>query len=68
MGAKKEVVLCNNILGQILSDFLSIQEGFDSFSKGYKGSNDEQRVEDMWLEGEESQPHVGEDEVLCQEI
>lgn len=37
-------------------------------SKGYKGSNDEHRVEDMWLEGEESQTHVGEDEVLCQEV
>ena len=36
--------------------------------KGYKSSNDEQRVEDMWLEGEESQAHVGEDEVLCQEV
>lgn len=37
-------------------------------SKGYKGSNDEHRVEDMWLEGEESQTHIGEDEVLCQEV
>lgn len=37
-------------------------------SKRYKGSEDEQRVEDVWLEGEESQTHVGEDEVLCQEV
>lgn len=37
-------------------------------SKGYKGSDDEHRVKDVWLEGEESQAHVGEDEVLCQEV
>lgn len=36
--------------------------------KGYKGSDDEQRVEHVRLEGEESQTHVGEDEVLCQEV
>lgn len=41
--------------------------GFVS-AKGYKGTNDEQRVEDVRLEGEESQTHVGEDEVLCQEV
>lgn len=53
-----------------------IQEGFDFFAwlinteqrEGYKGSDNEQRVEDVWLEGEESQTHVGEDEVLCQEV
>lgn len=36
--------------------------------KGYKGSNNEHRVEDVWLEGEQGQTHVGEDEVLCQEV
>lgn len=36
--------------------------------RGYKGSDDEQRVEDVRLEGEESQAHVGKDEVLCQEV
>lgn len=37
-------------------------------SEGYKGSDNEQRVEDVWLEGEQSQTHVGEDEVLRQEV
>lgn len=37
-------------------------------TEGYKSANDEQRVEDVWLEGEESQTHVGEDEVLRQEV
>lgn len=36
--------------------------------RGYKGSDDEHRVEDVRLEGEERQAHVGEDEVLCQEV
>lgn len=37
-------------------------------SKGYEGSDNEERVEDVRLEGEERQTHVGEDEVLCQEV
>lgn len=36
--------------------------------KGYEGSDDEEWVEDVRLEGEERQAHVGEDEVLCQEV
>lgn len=36
--------------------------------KGYEGPDDEQRVEDVRLEGEERQTHVGEDEVLRQEV
>lgn len=36
--------------------------------RGYKGSNDEHWVEDVRLEGEERQAHVGEDKVLCQEV
>lgn len=34
----------------------------------YEGSDDEHGIEDVILEGEEGQAHVGEDEVLCQEI
>lgn len=37
-------------------------------NKRYKSSNDEHGVKDVTLEGEEGQTHVGEDEVLCQEI
>lgn len=37
-------------------------------SKGYKGPDDEDGVEDVILEGEQSQAHVGEDEVLGQEV
>lgn len=37
-------------------------------SKGYEGSDNEERVEDVRLEGEERQTHVGEDKVLCQEV
>lgn len=36
--------------------------------KGYERSNDEQRVKDVGLEGEERQAHVGEDEVLRQKV
>lgn len=36
--------------------------------KRYKSSNDEHRIEDMVLEREKGQSHVGENEVLCQEI
>lgn len=36
--------------------------------KRYKSSNDEHGIEDMALEGEQGQTHVGENEVLCQEI
>ena len=36
--------------------------------QGYEGSDDEHGVEDVRLEGEERQSHVGEDEVLCQEF
>lgn len=39
-----------------------------SITKGYEGSDDEERVKDVRLEGEESQAHVGEDEVLRQEV
>lgn len=36
--------------------------------KGYKRSNDEDGAENVILEGEQSQAHVGEDEVLSQEV
>lgn len=36
--------------------------------KGYKCPNDEDGVEDVILEGEQRQAHVGEDEVLGQEV
>lgn len=36
--------------------------------KGYKSSNDEHGVEDVVLECEQGQTHVGEDEVLRQEV
>lgn len=37
-------------------------------NKGYKSSDDEHGVEDVVLEGEQGQTHVGEDEVLRQEV
>ena len=36
--------------------------------KRYEGSDDEEGVEDVGLEGEQRQAHVGEDEVLRQEV
>lgn len=36
--------------------------------KRYKSSNDEHGIKDVVLESEQSQTHVGENEVLCQEI
>lgn len=36
--------------------------------KRYESSNDEHGIKDMILEGEQGQTHVGENEVLCQEI
>lgn len=36
--------------------------------RGYKGPDDEDGAEDVILEGEQSQTHVGEDEVLSQEV
>lgn len=36
--------------------------------KRYKSSNDEHWVKDVVLEGEQGQTHVGENEILCQEI
>lgn len=36
--------------------------------KGYKSPDDENGAEDVILEGEQSQTHVGEDEVLSQEV
>ena len=36
--------------------------------KGYKSPDDEDGAEDVILEGEQSQTHVGEDEVLSQEV
>lgn len=36
--------------------------------KGYKSSNDENGAENVLLEGKQRQAHVGEDEVLCQEV
>lgn len=59
--SKEEVVTWNNILIWFLC--VALQH-----SEGYKGSDNEQRVEDVWLEGEQSQTHVGEDEVLRQEV
>lgn len=37
-------------------------------TKRYKSSNDEHRIKDVVLEGEQGQTHVGENEVLRQEI
>lgn len=37
-------------------------------SKGYERPDDEDGVEDVILEGEQRQAHVGEDEVLGQEV
>ena len=42
--------------------------GSTKLCKRYKSSHDEHGIEDVALEGEESQAHVGENEVLCQEI
>lgn len=39
-----------------------------SHGKGYESSDDEHGVEDVVLEGEQGQAHVGEDEVLRQEV
>lgn len=36
--------------------------------KRYESSNDEHGIKDMVLEGEQGQTHVGEDEVLSQEV
>lgn len=36
--------------------------------KGYKGPDDEDGAENVILEGEQSQTHVGEDEILSQEV
>lgn len=36
--------------------------------KGYKSPNDEDGAENVILEGEQSQTHVGEDEILSQEV
>lgn len=36
--------------------------------KRYKSSNNEHRVKDVVVEGEQGQTHVGENEVLSQEI
>lgn len=37
-------------------------------SKGYKSPYDEDGAENVILEGEQSQTHVGEDEILSQEV
>lgn len=37
-------------------------------SEGYKSPEDEDGAEDVVLEGEQGQAHVGEDEVLGQEV
>lgn len=35
---------------------------------GHKSTNYENEAENVLLEGEQCQAHVGEDEVLCQEV
>lgn len=45
------------------SNIWNVQDG-----EGYKSPDDEDRTEDVILEGEQSQTHVGEDEVLSQEV
>lgn len=35
---------------------------------GNKSTDDENGAENVFLEGEQCQAHVGEDEVLCQEV
>ena len=45
-----------------------LRTGGQAKTKGYKGSQDEQGIEDVWLEREQRQAHVGEDKVLCQEV
>lgn len=39
-----------------------------SSKKGYKSPYDEERAENVILEGEQSQTHVREDEILSQEV
>lgn len=41
---------------------------FSCFPKGYKSPYDEDGAENVILEGEQSQTHVGEDEILSQEV
>ena len=36
--------------------------------KGYKSPDNENGAEDVVLEGEQSQAHVGEYEILCEEV
>lgn len=38
------------------------------WKKGYKSTNDENGAENVLLEGKQRQAHVGEDEILCQEV
>lgn len=39
-----------------------------TFVVGYKSPDDEDGAENVILEGEQSQTHVGEDEILSQEV
>ncbi len=48
------------------ADCLSEKGSF--ICKRYKSSDDEHGVKDVVLEGEQSQTHVGENEVLSQEV
>lgn len=43
-------------------------ECFSRELKGYKGANDKNGAENVLLEGEQSQAHVWEDEILSQEV
>lgn len=58
--------------GKIFSPFLVMHKAVSlerqRQKKGYKSSDDEHGVEDVVLEGEQGQTHVGEDEVLRQEV
>lgn len=50
-------------------DILIVLTGNTCFEKkGYKSPDDEDGAENMILEGEQSQAHVGKDEILCQEV
>lgn len=65
---KHQEELCKMLLVYECKINISSQSSRKALREGYKGSDNEQRVEDVWLEGEQSQTHVGEDEVFCQEI
>ena len=63
-------ILINHPTPKKTSANLNLKRSFQNriHNKGYKCSYYKCWVKDMVLEGEQCQPHVGEDEILCQEI